>query len=95
MATYIMLSQVSPDAFRDANEFKEAAKEVSSRIRSDCPGVRWKSSYATIGRFDFIDIIEADDLQQVSKASMIIRTYGHSTTETLAVTPWKEFLANL
>jgi len=26
---------------------------------------------------------------------MIIRAYGHSTTETLVATPWKEFLATL
>ena len=42
-----------------------------------------------------VDIVEADDPKQVEKAVMIIRAYGHSTTETLAATPWKEFLAML
>ena len=55
----------------------------------------WRGSYATLGRFDFVDIVESDDPKQVEKAAMIIRAYGHSTTETLAATPWKEFLANL
>jgi uncharacterized protein with GYD domain len=45
-----------------------------------------------MGRFDVIDIVEADDQEQVEKASMIIRAYGHSSTETLLATPWKEFL---
>jgi len=95
MATYVILSRVSPDAFRDPKDFKRAANEVSAKIKSDCPGVIWKDSYATLGRFDFVDILEADDPKQVEKAAMIIRAYGHSTTETLPATPWEEFLANL
>ena len=39
------------------------------------------------------DIVEANDPKQIEKAAMIIRAYGHSTTETLVATPWKEFLA--
>lgn len=49
----------------------------------------------TLGRFDVLDIVGTDDPKQVEKAAMIIRAYGHSTTETLAATPWKEFLAKL
>ena len=42
-----------------------------------------------------IDIVESDDPEQVEKAAMIIRAYGHSTTETMVATPWKEFLKML
>jgi len=45
-----------------------------------------------LGRFDVIDIVEAADPKQVEKVAMIIRAIGHSTTETLLATPWKEFL---
>jgi len=68
---------------------------VAARIKSDCPGVIWKDSYATLGRFDVVDIVEANDAKDVEKAAMIIRAQGHSTTETLLATPWKEFLAAL
>ncbi len=71
------------------------AKEVSTKIKSECPGVKWKDSFATLGRFDVVDIVEAHDPKQIEKAAMIIRAYGHSTTETLLATPWKEFLATL
>jgi uncharacterized protein with GYD domain len=57
--------------------------------------VAWKHSFATLGRFDVVDIVEADDRKAVEKAAMIIRASGHSTTETLVATPWKEFLAML
>jgi uncharacterized protein with GYD domain len=92
MATYIILSQISPEAFRDPKDFKKLAADVSSKIKSECPGVVWKSSFATIGRFDVVDIVESDDLNQVEKAAMIIRAYGHSRTETLQAIPWKEFI---
>lgn len=95
MAAYVILSRVSPDALRDPKDFKQLAATVSAKIKSDCPGVAWKGSYATLGRYDVVDIVESDDLKQVEKAAMIIRAYGHSTTETLVATPWEEFLASL
>lgn len=95
MATYVVLSRFSPEAFRDPKDFQKLAAEVSARIKSECPGAVWKDSYATLGRFDVVDIVEADDPKQIEKAAMIIRAYGHSTTETLVATPWKEFLAML
>ena len=48
-----------------------------------------------MGRFDVVDIVESDDPMQIEKAAMIIRAYGHATTETLSATPWREFLAAL
>lgn len=95
MATYIILSRFSPEAFGDPKDFKKLAATVSTKIKTECPGVVWKESFATLGRFDAVDIVESGDLKQVEKAAMIIRAYGHSTTETLVATPWEEFVAML
>jgi len=95
MATYIILSRFSPEAFEDPRDFRDLANEVSSKIKKQCPGVVWKDSYAALGRFDVVDIVEADDPKQIEKAAMVIRAFGHSTTETLVATRWKEFLAAL
>ena len=95
MPTFVILSRFSPEAFRDPKAFRKLAEDVSGKIKSECPGVRWKESFATLGRFDVVDVVEADDAKQIEKAAMIIRAYGHSTTETLVATPWKEFLATL
>jgi uncharacterized protein with GYD domain len=95
MASYVILSRISPEAFGDPKEFKDLAEAVSSEIKSKCPGVTWKNSYATTGRFDVVDVVESDDVKQVEKAAMIIRAYGHATTESLLATPWKEFLEML
>lgn len=95
MATYVILSRFSPEAFREPVEFKKLAEAVSNKIKAECSGVRWKESYATLGRFDVVDVVEANDPKQIEKAAMIIRAYGHSITETLLATPWREFLSAL
>jgi uncharacterized protein with GYD domain len=95
MNTYIILSRFSPEAFDNPKHFLELAEQVSKKIREECLGIRWKDSYATLGRFDVIDVVEASDPKEIEKAAMMIRAYGHSTTETLLATPWKEFLSGL
>jgi len=95
MQTYVILSRFSPDAFDDPKQFLELAEQVSKKIKEQCPNVKWKDSYATLGRFDVVDIVEASDPKEIEKVGMIIRAFGHSTTETLVGTPWKEFLRSL
>lgn len=95
MATYIILSQVYPGAFKDPKEFKQMAATVIQKTKVECPGVVWKESFVTMGRFDIVDIVECNDPRQLEKALMIIRGYGHSMTETMEATSWKDFLARL
>jgi uncharacterized protein with GYD domain len=95
MATYIILSRFSPRAFADPKELRKLSEEVSRRIRRECRKVRWRESYATMGRFDVVDVVEADDPQEVARAATLIRAYGHASTETLPATPWNDFLKRL
>jgi uncharacterized protein with GYD domain len=95
MTTYVILSQLTPGALTDPKDFKKLAAAVSDKIATECPGVKWKESYATMGRFDVVDVVESDDPKQVEKAAMFIRSYGRCATETLLATPWKDFIAAL
>lgn len=95
MATYVILSRFSPEAFEEPKDFKKLASTVSKKIKKECPDIVWKQSLATLGRFDVVDIVESDDPQEIAKAVMIIQAYGHSTTETLSATPWEDFLKTL
>jgi len=95
MATYIILSRIFPGALCDPKDFKKLAETVSGKIKEECPGVKWRESFATMGQFDTVDIVDSDDPNQVERAAMIIRGYGHSMTETMMATPWKDFIAGL
>lgn len=92
MSTYIILSRLSPEGMEDPSDIKELAKNVNQKIKEECPGIVWKESYAVKGSYDIVDIVECDDEAEVNRASMIIRSLGHSWTETLTTTPWHEFL---
>lgn len=95
MATYAILSRFSPQAVTDPKDFKKLAETVSAEIKRQCPQVTWKQSFATLGRYDALDLVESDDLKQLERAAMIIRGYGHAATETLVCTPWNDFIAEL
>lgn len=77
MGTSIILTRIAPERFKDPKEFKQLAANVSERIKSDCPEVIWKQSFAAMGRFDVVDFVESDAPQNVEKAAMIIRALGH------------------
>jgi uncharacterized protein with GYD domain len=96
MATYVTLSRFSPGAFDDPKELTKAGGEgVEHGSRRNAQQFQWKQNYATLGRFDVVDIVESDDTKPGREGGMIIRAHGHSTTETLIATPWTEFLAML
>ncbi len=95
MATYVIFTRLSPDSFKDPGQFRRVAEQVSQRIKSECPNVRWKDSYALMGRFDVVDIVEADSPAEAEKAALIIRAEANATTETMHATPWEEFLTKL
>jgi uncharacterized protein with GYD domain len=87
MPHYVILSRVSPGSFEDPHDFKRVAELVSGKIKGQCPAVRWKESYSTLGRYDSVDLVESDDPSQVERAAMIIRSLGRSETEVVPATP--------
>jgi uncharacterized protein with GYD domain len=95
MPTYVILSKLNESAFRDPEDLAKCARTVADKIESDCPNVTWKDSYATTGRFDVVDIVDAPDVASIERAAMIIRAYGHASTETMLATPWKQFIQEL
>ena len=51
---HAILSRFSPEAFEDPKKFKDLAAAVSAKIRTQCPDITWKGSFATLGRFDVV-----------------------------------------
>jgi uncharacterized protein with GYD domain len=92
MNTYIILSQLSADALRSPKDLAALAKEVAKRIKAECPNVKWKDSYATLGSVDVVDIVEAPTVEEVARAALIIRSHGHAMTQTLPASEWHGFV---
>jgi uncharacterized protein with GYD domain len=92
MATFALLTKLSPESVRDPRGFQQLARQVSDRIRSQYPGVKWVSSYSLLGPYDVLDVFEAPDTETATQVALLIRSMSGATTETYPATPWEGFL---
>ena len=91
MPIFIMLTRLNPGAVDLPVEFEKLERKVMKRVREDCPDVRWISSYAVLGPYDYLDVFEANDLETVARLSTLIRTFGHAQTEIWGAIEWERF----
>lgn len=91
MPTYVMLTKLSPEALTRPGSVVDLNRQVEERIRRECPGVKWVANYAVLGRCDYLDIFEAPDTESATKVALLVRSFGHATTETWLATPWDRF----
>ena len=54
-----------------------------------------KAQWATLGRFDFVNVVEAPDENVMARASLELGSRGTSRYETLTAIPIDEFIASL
>ena len=91
MATFIMLTRISTEAVNSPQSLQDLEQEVMSRVRAECPEIKWLHSYAILGPYDYLDIFEAADIETATKVSTLVRVYGHATSEVWAATEWGRF----
>ncbi|NPA51537.1 MAG: GYD domain-containing protein [Aquificae bacterium] len=91
MPIYVMLTKVSPDATKNPFDLVELEKEVKASIKRNCPDVKWIKNLAVFGPYDYLDIFEAPNDEEASKVAIIVRSFGHATTETWSAIEWDNF----
>lgn len=91
MATYVMLTRLTPEAVKSPGDLRRLERAVSERIQKDCPQVKWLANYAILGPYDYLDLFEAPDEAAAAKVCMIVRSFGHAQTETWTALPWEKF----
>jgi uncharacterized protein with GYD domain len=57
-------------------------------------GVRVLHQWATLGEFDFVNIVEAPDIETIARASVSIAARGSVKIETLPALAIEEFVRN-
>jgi uncharacterized protein with GYD domain len=92
MAIYVMQTRLSPEALTRPESVVELNRQVEERIKGDCPQVKWLANYAVLGPCDYLDIFEAPDVETATKVALIVRSFGHATTETWMAEPWDRFV---
>ena len=93
MPTYIMLANLTPEGVRTIKNNPQRVREVNDEVQQ--LGATVKAQWATLGRFDFVNIVEAPDESTMARVSLELGSRGTVRYETLAAIPVDDFITSL
>jgi uncharacterized protein with GYD domain len=91
--TYIMLSKLSPDGVQTIKNNPQRIREVNKEV--EALGGSVKAQWAVLGRYDFINVVEAPDEQTIARISLELSSRGTTNYETLTAIPIDDFIAGI
>jgi uncharacterized protein with GYD domain len=91
--TYIMLSTLTPEGVQTIKNNPSRIKEVNREVEQ--LGASVKAQWATLGHFDFVNVIEAPDEQTVARVSLELGSRGTARYETLVAIPIDDFIGSI
>jgi uncharacterized protein with GYD domain len=91
MTTFILLSKISPVAIEQTAELAKIDNIFEEELAAELPRVRRVASYALLGAYDFMHIIEAPDELMAAKAALLVNRFGSAATQTLTAIPFDQF----
>jgi len=92
MATYILVTKLSPEITRKLEEREQIGKRWHEIVKSKCPEVKWLCHYALLGPYDFLDIYEAPNEEVAAKVSLLTLAHGATVAESWTAIPYSRFL---
>jgi len=93
MPTYVMLTTLSAEGVQTVKNNPARIREVNKEIES--LGASVKAQWATLGRYDFVNVVEAPDEKTMARVSMELGSRGTARYESLTAIPIDEFIAAL
>jgi uncharacterized protein with GYD domain len=91
--TYIMLSTLSPEGVQTIKNNPSRIREVNREVEQ--LGATVKAQWATLGRFDFVNVVEAPDEKTISRVSLELGSRGTAKYETLVAIPIDDFIGGI
>jgi uncharacterized protein with GYD domain len=93
MPTYVMLSTLTPDGVQTIKNNPQRIKEVNREVEQ--LGATVKAQWATLGQFDFVNVVEAPDEQTMARVSLELGSRGTAKYETLVAIPIDDFIGSI
>ena len=93
MPTFVMLSTLTPEGVQTIKNNPTRIREVNKEVEQ--LGASVKAQWAVLGRFDFVNVIEAPDEATVARVSLELGSRGTAKYETLSAIPIDDFIASL
>jgi uncharacterized protein with GYD domain len=89
MPTYIMLTRLTPDGVKTVKDNPSRVQEVNREVQQ--LGVKVINQWATLGEYDFVTVVEAEDEKTMAKLSIEMGSRGTVVNETMTAIDAEEF----
>jgi uncharacterized protein with GYD domain len=93
MPIYIMLSSLSTQGVQTLKANPDRLREVNRDVEE--LGARVIHQWATLGEFDFVNVVEAPDTATVARVSVALGARGSTRISTLPALTIDEFIDTL
>jgi uncharacterized protein with GYD domain len=91
MPTFVMLSTLTPEGVQTIKNNPSRIQEVNKEIEQ--LGATVKAQWATLGQYDFVNVVEAPDETTMSRVSLELGSRGTARYETLVAIPVEDFIS--
>ena len=88
-----MLTTLTPEGIRTIRDNPRRIQEVNKEVEQ--LGATVKAQWATLGRFDFVNVIEAPDEKTMARVSLELGSRGTARYESLSAIPVDEFVESI
>ena len=93
MPTYILLSRLSTQGVQTLKSNPDRLREVNKDVEE--LGAKVLHQWATLGEWDFVNVVEAPDIQAIARVSVALGARGSTKIETLPALSIYELLTAL
>jgi uncharacterized protein with GYD domain len=93
MPIYILLSTLTSEGRKTIKSKPERIKEVNKEI--EVFGAKVLQQYAVLGRYDFVNVVEAPSNDAINRVSIELGSRGTVHIMSMPATPIDDFLAML
>ena len=93
MAIYILLSRLSQQGVATLKSNPDRLREVNRDVEE--LGAKVLHQWATLGEFDFINVVEAPDEATIARVSVSLGARGSTKIQTLPALTIDDFVATL
>ena len=90
---FILLSTLSQQGVQTLKSNPERLRQVNQDVEE--LGAKVLHQWATLGAFDFVNIVEAPDIETVAKVSVALGARGSTRIQTLPALEIEDFLRTL
>ncbi len=88
-----MLTTLTPEGVQTIKNNPQRIREVNREIEQ--LGASVKAQWASLGQYDFINVVEAPDEQTMARVSLELGSRGTTRFETMTAIPIDDFISSL